>query len=106
VTRFDHHRSDFRIQAGGAPAAPPGVNEFWAAKTVGTGAHTLSWAPQNGSWRIVVMNADGSPRVRARVAVGARFPDLIWIGLGVLGGGLLLLVAGGGAIYGGVGRAS
>jgi hypothetical protein len=62
--------------------------------------------PENGSWRIVVMNANGNAGVHADLAIGARFPHLLWIGIGVLGGGALLLVLGAGGIYAAVRRRS
>jgi Domain of unknown function (DUF4389) len=104
AARFDARRSDFRLHGGVAPAVPPAVNSFWAATTVGSGTRVLTWTPEAGDWRIVLMNADGSPGVRADVAVGARLPHLLWIGIGILGGGVLLLLLGGGAIYAAVPR--
>lgn len=83
---------------------PPTAKHLWAARAVGSGTQTLSWSPRNGDWRIVVMNANGSAGVRADLAVGARFPHLLWIGIGLLGGGVLLLLLGGGGIYAAVGR--
>jgi hypothetical protein len=99
ATRFDARRSDFRPHGGVAPAVLPGANSFWAATVVGSGTRVLTWTPQHGDWRIVLMNADGSPGVRADLSVGARLPHLLWIGIGLLGGGGLLLLLGGGSIY-------
>jgi hypothetical protein len=36
------------------------------------------------------MNPDGSACIHAELAIGARFPHLLWIGIGALGGGALL----------------
>ena len=99
ATRFDANQTDFRLSNGGAPAVPPTARRFWAAQSLGSGAQTLSWSPRNGDWRIVVMNANGSAGVRAELAIGARFPHLLWIGIGVLGAGALLLLLGGGGIF-------
>jgi hypothetical protein len=99
ATRFDAAQSDFRVHRGGAPAAAPATKHFWAAQTSGSATQTLSWSPRNGDWRIVVMNANGSVGVHADLTLGARFPHLLWIGIGGLAGGALLLLLGGGGMY-------
>jgi len=99
ATRFDARRSDFRLHSGGAPGMPPIAERFWAAQSVGSGAQVLTWVPRNGDWRIVLMNADGSPGVSADLAVGARVPHLGWIGVALLGAGGVLLLVGSAAIY-------
>lgn len=99
ATKLYAGTSDFRVASGGAPTVPPAAKHFWVADSLGSGTRTLSWLPQNGDWRIVVMNADGSAGVRADVAIGGRFPQLLWIGLGLIGGGALLLVLGAAGIY-------
>jgi Domain of unknown function (DUF4389) len=99
ATRFGPAQSDFRLHRGGAPAAPPTSKDFWVAHAVGAGTQTLSWSPANGSYRIVVMNANGSAGVHTDLAIGARFPHLLWIGLGAVGGGAVLLLLGGGGLY-------
>ena len=91
--------ADFRIYSGGAPSSPPAAQGFWSASAVGAGDRTLTWRPQNGSWRIVLMNADGSSGVSASVSIGARFPDLLTVSVAVLGGGILVLLLSGGALY-------
>ena len=106
ATRFDAAQSDFRLHEGGAPAAPPSSKHFWVAHSLGSGTKTLSWAPANGNFRIVVMNANGSSGVHTQLAVGARFPHLLWIGVGVLGAGVGLLLIGGGGLYAAVRRRS
>jgi Domain of unknown function (DUF4389) len=109
ATRFDAARSDFRLRQGGAPAVPPTSKRFWVAQSVGSGVRTLHWSPSNGDYRIVVMNPNGSAGVNAELAIGARFPHLLWIGIGLLGGSALLLVLGGAGLYAAVrspGRAS
>ncbi len=101
ATRFDARASAFRVEPGAAPRVAPTVTDFWGAETIGAGVRTLSWTPQTGDWRVVVMNADGSRGVTAVVAVGARFPRLLGIGIAALGGGVaLLLLASGGNLRG------
>jgi hypothetical protein len=91
--------ADFRAYSGGAPSSRPTAQGFWTTSSVGVGERTLNWKPQTGGWRIVLMNADGSSGVSADVSIGARFPDLLTVGIAVLGCGILVLLLGGGALY-------
>ena len=50
------------------------------------------------------MNANGSAGVHTNLAIGARFPHLLWIGIGVLGSGAFLLLLGSGGLYAAVHR--
>jgi hypothetical protein len=97
--RFDARSSQFTTYPGGAPASPPTAQRFWGARSVGAGQQTLTWSPQSRNWRIVMMNADGSASVSGDVSIGARVPDLLTIGIAALGGGILLLLLSGVAIY-------
>lgn len=45
------------------------------------------------------MDAHGSAGVDAELAIGARFPHLLWIGVGLLGASALLLLLGGTGLY-------
>jgi hypothetical protein len=94
---FDAQSSAFRLYAGGAPLSAPGTQRFWVAST--TGAGPLSWKVRSGSWRVVVMNADGARGVAGELSIGARFPNLAGIAIGALILGLLILLAGGGGLY-------
>ena len=91
--------SHFRINPGGAPTTPPGTQTFWGASTTGTGQQTLTWKPQPGNWRIVLMNADGTAGVSSGVRIGARVPHLLTIGIVASGVGLMLLLIAGTGIY-------
>jgi uncharacterized protein DUF4389 len=104
ATRFDAGHTHFRLHMGEAPSAPPTAKHFWVAQSLGSGTHTLSWSPSNGNWRVVVMNASGSAGVHTDLAIGARFPHLLWIGIGVLASGALLLLLGAGGLYAAVAR--
>jgi hypothetical protein len=84
---------------GGAPATPPGEQTFWAASAQGTGRVNLDWDPENGHWAVVVMNADGSRFVDATLSIGAELDALPWVGVSLLGVGLLLALLAAGLIY-------
>ena len=89
------HISDFwtnRVEAiaGGTPGSAPGTQDFWVASATGPGAQTLVWDPTNGSWTVVVMNADGRPGIDVTADLGARVPALLWIAVGVLVAGMVL----------------
>jgi hypothetical protein len=89
----------FRTRPGGAPSASPSAQHFWVASTTGTGARTLTWKVRNGSWRVVVMNANGSRDVASELSIGASSPHLLTLAIALLVGGILVLLSGGGAIY-------
>jgi hypothetical protein len=91
-----------RVQAigGGTPRSAPRTQTFWAASTTGPGPRTLRWDPANGSWTVVVMNASGQPGIHVRADLGATYPSLLPIAVGLLaagavfGAGAALLIAG------------
>ncbi|HEU4355908.1 MAG TPA: hypothetical protein VFT27_10005 [Actinomycetota bacterium] len=90
--------------SGDTPGSPPGPQGFWVASTSGPGTRTLSWDPANGSWTVVVMNADGSPGVDVRADLGATLPALTWIAVVALVVGGILAVAGALLIVGAIRR--
>lgn len=104
ATRLDGTRTHLVTVRGGPPQQMPSQLTVWAAHSTARGTQTLNWSPRGGDWRIVVMNADGSPGVNAMVSVGARLPHLETIGWALLGGGALVLALSAGAIYLAVGR--
>jgi hypothetical protein len=103
------HISDFwtnSVEAidGGTPGSAPGTQDFWVASATGPGAQTLLWDPTNGSWTVVVMNADGRPGIDVRADLGARVPALPWIAVGVLVAGTVFLIGGALLIAGAIRR--
>ena len=102
ITEFWEEKTE--AVAGGAPAAAPGTQDFWVASSTGSGARTLEWEPTDGSWTVVVMNADGRPGINVGAELGARMPAVLWIALGVLIAGAVFL-AGGGLLIAGAIRA-
>jgi hypothetical protein len=84
----------YRQVPGGAMPQPPGDQEFWVARTEGTGAQQLTWRAEPGMWALVVMNADGQPGVSVDASAAVQADVLLPLGLAVLIGGLVLLLAG------------
>jgi hypothetical protein len=79
---------------GGPPASAPETRDFWVASATGSGPQTLAWDPADGSWTVVVMNADGRPGIDVGADLGAKVPALPWIALGFLVVGAILLAGG------------
>ena len=84
--------SDFwgdKVQAigGGTPGSAPSTHSFWAATATGPGTQALRWHPASGIWTVVMMNADGRPGIHVRADLGARYPNLLWIAVGLLAAG-------------------
>lgn len=106
VTDLGDGRPRYAEKAGTAPATPPEAQRFWAVRARGTGTQSLTWEPRDGDWNVVLMNTDASPGVTADLAVGAELDPLLWIGIGLLAGGLLVLGGGAAMIAVAVRRAS
>jgi hypothetical protein len=98
---YDPFRPVYEAQAGTRAPARPGAQDFWAARAEGQGIQALEWDLREGSWVLVVMNADGSPGVSAFVSLGLRITHLLVValaflivGLALLGGGVTMIVFG------------
>jgi Domain of unknown function (DUF4389) len=93
VTDLSAHSNEYVVVGSGAPKAPPGEQSFWAAKATGSGKQSLRWDVQDGTWRVVVMNANASRGVEADLRVGAELPNLVWFGIALIViGGVILAV--------------
>lgn len=90
--------------SGGRPQSAPAKQRFWVASTTGPGARSLVWNPENGSWTVVVMNADARPGIDVKADLGARIPDLLWITIGLLVAGAVLMAGGAFLVLGAVRR--
>ena len=92
---FSPFRVDYDRERGKGRPAAPASQDFWAASAQGNETQTLTWDIADGDWSLVVMNADGSAGVDARVSAGAKLPWLTALGWGTLGAGVLgLAIAG------------
>jgi hypothetical protein len=104
VTDVDYSpfHATYRPHRGSDAPAPPSSRHFWAASAHGSGAQRLTWRVQEGSWSVVVMNADGSAGVDAAVSAGATVPFLVPVGWSLIGGGLVLIAGAGALVYAGL----
>ena len=83
----------YRERAGGAPATAPANQDFWVESVVGDGEQALDWTVEDGEWRVVAMNADGAAGVSVDVGIGAELDALLWLSIGAIAlGGLVLLL--------------
>jgi hypothetical protein len=96
VVRFDVPVSfDTQEMKGGqTPLTPPAGLDWWRVKAAGPGEQTVAWEIADGRYDVVVMNADGSPGVAARVTFGVELDGAFRTCLLVLGIGVVLLVVG------------
>ena len=85
----------------GTPA-PPASQRFWVASS--DGSKPLDWRVKDGTWSVVVMNADGSAGVDTRVSAGASLPWLDEVELAAWIAAALLIAIGGALVAGGLTR--
>ena len=90
---LDPFQASYTPRPGDTLPAPPGDVSIWAASSSGIGTQTLDWPAEEGEWSVVVMNADGSANVDADIAAAAKAPFIFRIGLGLLVGGIVVLLA-------------
>jgi hypothetical protein len=88
---FDPFRVTYLPVTGAAPQGPPTEQPFWAASASGVGTQTLTWTVREGDWSVVLMNADGSRGVLADIDLGAKLSFLLWVAIGLLIGGVLVV---------------
>jgi hypothetical protein len=91
---FDPFSVEYRRFPGGEPAGPPGEQDFWAASASGSGQQSAVWEAESGDWTVVVMNTDGSRGVAADLSAGAEANFLLWLAIGLIIAGALILAGG------------
>jgi hypothetical protein len=106
ITEIGPWHVGYDVQSGGPPATAPASQTFWSASAAGSGEQVLDWKPSGGTWRVVVMNADGSPRVAVDASIGAQLDNWVWVGVGLLVAALLFAFAAAALIHLGVTRAA
>ncbi|WP_026163109.1 hypothetical protein [Kribbella catacumbae] len=96
IVRFDlPSRLDTQWMKG-EPAAlnPPAGLDWWTVKANGAGEQSIAWPIVDGPYSVVVMNADGSPVVDAKVTFGIELDGAFGTCLLVFGAGVVLLAVG------------
>jgi hypothetical protein len=95
VTDFDVE--PFRLttepRSGTAQPERPADQTFWTVSDSGTTA-TVDWKVSDGSYRLVVMNADAGPNVAVKSEAALTVPHVFGIGLGALIGGVVVALLG------------
>jgi Domain of unknown function (DUF4389) len=87
----DPFRATYDRVAGSARPSAPASRHFWTASASGSGTVTLRWDVHEGNWSVVLMNADASRGVAARVDFGANIRHLGWIAVGLFAVGAIVL---------------
>lgn len=96
---LDPFRADYRREEGSGAPEPPGDQRFWAVSAEGGQTETLRWEVDRGNWSAVVMNADASAGVAADLSVGAKIGFILWVGIGLLIVGVLMLAGAAVLVY-------
>lgn len=96
IVSFDlPSRLDTQWMKGGPDALNPPVGlDWWTVKATGAGKQSIAWPIVDGRYSVVVMNADGSPGVDAKVTFGIELDGAFGTCVLVFGIGVVLLVVG------------
>lgn len=80
-------------QDGTSRPAPPAEQTFWVARGSGSNA-SLDWKISDGTYRVVMMNADASTGVGLNGRFGLTIPHLFAFGIGILIAGIVAVLIG------------
>jgi hypothetical protein len=81
----------YRYRRGSDSVAPPAGEGFWVTSAQGPAPLVVNWNPSEGTWAVVLMNADASTGVRADVNVGVKAGFVLPAALILLGVGTVLM---------------
>jgi len=76
---------------GTATPAPPETQTFWVESVSGAGEQRIELSNVQGNFRVVTMNADGSPGLSVEFSGSAEIPFLTPIGIGMIVCALLVI---------------
>ncbi len=87
-----YHLSTKAVQGTGTATAP-GRQGFWVASSESTNQAEFTWLMSDGSYELVVMNADGSAGFVTSAEIGVALPDStgVWITVIAIGGGVMII---------------
>lgn len=96
VTDFDVRPFELTttVREGSARPGTPAKQTFWVAQSDGSSFADMSWEVRDGSYRVVVMNADGSPGIDVDGEFGLHVPRVIDIAAAIVAAGVLLIAVG------------
>jgi hypothetical protein len=81
-------------RGGDAQLSPPGDESFWVEQASGARSASTTWKIRDGSYSVVLMNADGSRGVQVAAGAAVEIPYLTAISTVLVGGGLGALALG------------
>jgi hypothetical protein len=91
----DHDQAISKRRVDGeATPAPPGEQRFWTVEAAGAGEQHIAWKLRGGTYRLVLMNGDGSAGVDVRGRWGVEIPWIFPLGIGLLAAGVVALGVG------------
>lgn len=91
---LDPFTAEYRHVGGEAVPQDPAAADLWVVDAAGPGRQEVVWDVADGTWTVVVMNADGSPGVDVLASAGASASWVLPLGIGLLVGGLVVLAGG------------
>lgn len=94
VDRWVNGAAEVTDVSGDAQPADPASQLFWLRTATGLSGVRLDVPPDAGSYRVVVVNQDGSSGVAVRVRAGIETRWIYPTGIGLLAGGSVLLLIG------------
>ena len=93
---LDFDKVAYEPQPGSSEPMPPTHQTFWRVSERGIGTQTMEWETEVGNHSIVLMNDDGSAGLDLVAVFKVKVPEaLLWIGVGILVGGIIVLAIGG-----------
>ena len=93
VRDLRHGSPVYEQVSGRRPTSLPADADIWAVSATGERPR-ITWTPTDGDWTVVLMSADGSAPVEARIQAGAEVPALDAVVAVTLLLGVLLLLLG------------